>query len=99
MATTVEQVETALATMGGELKAEIASLRGDVQTLTAELRLDREARARADAEHARVHADQELRIRALEERRTITAMQLWSVVLGAIGGLVGVVAIFNALAN
>ena len=99
MATTVEQVETALAALGGELKTEIASLRGDVQTLTAELRLDREARARADAEHDRVHKDQEDRIRRLEAVRTVTPLQLWTVVSGAVLTAAAIAGIWRTLAG
>jgi len=98
MATTVEQVETLLAREVGTVKEDIAALRGDVQTLTAELRLDREARARADTSYAVIHVDQENRIRALEARKTVSPMTLWTVAVSAIGAI-GVIAgiVVNAL--
>lgn len=88
MATTVEQVETALAEMGGKLQTELAALRGDVQTLTAELRLDREARVRADTAHDVVHTDHERRLRFLE-RAVWVAAGAGVIAGGGLGAILG----------
>jgi len=83
MATTVEQVEVLLEQKVGELKEDIAALRGDVQSLTTELRLGREAQERAEGAHAELHRDYERRLRFLERAVWIAAGA------GAIGGGVG----------
>lgn len=76
MATTAEQVSEALATLGGELRTEMATLTGSVNNLATEVRMDREARDRSDREHDRLHLDHAARISALETwRTTVTATE------------------------
>lgn len=82
MASTIEQVETMLAREVGNLQTDIAALRGDVQNLTNELRLDRLARERIDEAQARINVDVETRLRAQEARKTISPWQLWLAVSG-----------------
>ena len=83
MATTVEQVEVLLEQKVGELKEDIAALRGDVQSLTTELRLGREAQEKADKAHAEQHSDYEKRLRFLERAIWIAA---GAGVVGGAGG-------------
>lgn len=86
--TTVEQLTTELAKVEGALKNEITALRGDVQTLTAELRLDRETRAQAEAIHDAKHADYERRLRFLE-RAVWIAAGAGTILGGGAGALLG----------
>lgn len=72
------------------LEGTVNTLSQKVDGLVTELRQDaHEVRKDVD--------DHEARIRILEARRTVTPLGLWSVVLGAIGGLAAIVGIISQL--
>jgi len=58
-----------VATLRGEMQTGFATITGAVNELATEVRMDREARDRADREHDRIHLDYSTRLSALETWR------------------------------
>jgi len=59
------ETRVTVATLRGEVMTELAKITGAVDNLATEVRMDRETRARSDAEHDRIHADQSREISVL----------------------------------
>lgn len=92
----VSEFGEGMARLEGKLDTGMAKLEGALNTLTQAVESGNAARVAEAANLRKDVDDHETRIRTLEDRRTITPLGLWSVVLGAIAAVAAIAGIINA---